>query len=428
MKTSPVFSFCRIAGVPYLLPYGQGIADHMRGIRLNESGAFLWNKLQNNLPFDELLDAFVNYCEASPSERPMLKQDLEDFLQQLAGLHILAADKVPAAPEPLCPPAATSDILPPESGSVQASCRRDFFCQNNSARSSCRKNGFYKNSAEQCIRIGPLVIKLAGPAAAFCDEFAPYADNTKGPVDLTIALVPADGRLPEHGRLLIRNQELCVYEAADYYILQFPGMPWLYEALLAKDGSHASVSHIFPYTERFSADFFHVVRFLFLYTAALRNCFALHSASILYRQKAWLFSGHSGMGKSTHTNLWKDLCSVNILNGDLNLISLSDKTPVIYGTPWCGTSGIADPDTYPLGGIVLLNRGETDQCIELPLDQKILLTAQRLISPAWDAAMLQQNLDFMSGLVPHIRVCTLKCTKQPSAVKTIKQWIDRTSV
>ena len=36
-----------------------------------------------------------------------------------------------------------------------------------------------------------------------------------------------------------------------------------------------------------------------------KGMFALHSASLLYLEKAWLFSGPSGMGKSTHTALWK---------------------------------------------------------------------------------------------------------------------------
>ena len=36
--------------------------------------------------------------------------------------------------------------------------------------------------------------------------------------------------------------------------------------------------------------------------------------------KYGIFSGHSGMGKSTHTNLWKEQFGTEIINGDLNLI------------------------------------------------------------------------------------------------------------
>jgi len=35
-----------IAGVHYLLPYGQKVADQRKGIVLNETGVFLWNELK----------------------------------------------------------------------------------------------------------------------------------------------------------------------------------------------------------------------------------------------------------------------------------------------------------------------------------------------------------------------------------------------
>lgn len=45
MKTSDGFVKTTIAGIPYLLPYGQKIADHARSLRLNDSGALLWDTL-----------------------------------------------------------------------------------------------------------------------------------------------------------------------------------------------------------------------------------------------------------------------------------------------------------------------------------------------------------------------------------------------
>lgn len=130
------------------------------------------------------------------------------------------------------------------------------------------------------------------------------------------------------------------------------------------------------------------------------------------------------MGKSTHTKLWNTLFDTPLLNGDLNLLAFCDGKPVIYGIPWCGTSGISDCKTYPLGGIILLSQAEQDECVELSADQKTLLIMQRLISPAWTASMLEENLAFTSRISKQIAVCRLKCTKNPSAAHTMKQWID----
>lgn len=379
MKANPAYTLHYIADVPYLLPHGQGIAEHKRGIRLNHTGVFLWNALQEVSSRQELLERAAAYYEAAPEDMPLLKQDLAAFLNQLSALGILTENPVP------------------------------------------------EKSCTMYLKIGPVLLRLIGPADAFSPAFQPFqiskADND-AQAALTIELKTAACGMYITGSPLIQHQELCVYETAGQYQLQFPQALQLHGAELEKDGSYACIYHTPPYTEPFATDLFHAVRVLFLYTAQRCGCYALHSASILYREKAWLFSGPSGMGKSTHTNLWKELYHTPVLNGDLNLLSLTDGSPVIYGIPWCGTSGIADTAAYPLGGIILLNRGEFDECQALLPDKKILLTAQRLISPAWTCAMLQCSLDFMAALAPHIQICLLKCTKNPSAAQTAKRWID----
>ena len=89
MKTNPVFSLHNIAGTAYLLPHGQGIADHQRGIRLNETGVFLWKTLHHITNYEELLACFAKYCDATAKDLPQLRQDLTDYLDQLFALGIL---------------------------------------------------------------------------------------------------------------------------------------------------------------------------------------------------------------------------------------------------------------------------------------------------------------------------------------------------
>ena len=46
MKQNENFLLKELAGVPYLLPYGQMIADHKRGLKTNATGVYLWNLLE----------------------------------------------------------------------------------------------------------------------------------------------------------------------------------------------------------------------------------------------------------------------------------------------------------------------------------------------------------------------------------------------
>lgn len=193
--------------------------------------------------------------------------------------------------------------------------------------------------------------------------------------------------------------------------------------------------------EKTKEELFHAIRHFFLFFAQRQDFFAIHSASILYRDQVWLFSGHSGMGKSTHTNLWKEQFDTEIINGDLNLIGWSngeqtnigqsvDKPgskghPIVYGMPWCGTSGIASTKSYPLGGIVLLGRSDNDHFELLTNDQKIVRVMQRMISPVWTEDMLEINLKCAAKLAKEVPIYYLLCTKEPSAAYVMKARIDK---
>ena len=152
--------------------------------------------------------------------------------------------------------------------------------------------------------------------------------------------------------------------------------------------------------------------------------YALHSASIRYQEMAWLFSGPSGTGKSTHTNLWKQHISAPAINGDLNLLAFQDGKPVVHGIPWCGTSEICDSHTWPLGGITLLKQAPDNRLISLEASKLRLAVLQRFISPLWTETMLQQATAFVEQLSPKIFLGKLGCTISPEAVYTIKAAID----
>lgn len=379
MKPVDGFVLKTIEGVPYLLPYGQNVADHKRGIQLNETGVFIWNALQTPRTEKELLGMLANHYHIMPDETDILSKDLHQFLNQLISHKILEPD---------------TPITPSQESFVQYLC------------------------------IGGLHIKICGPANVFSKEFTPFVVPKCSEEDLTVEVHFGTPPTGNPGTLLLRSKELFICERKNDYTLYFPKFEKINDTYLKKDGSRMELYCSPPISESFIFDLFHAIRYAFLYLAQKQGMFAIHSASILYKGKAWLFSGHSGMGKSTQANLWKELYQTPIINGDLNLVALTENGPVIYGIPWCGTSGISDTNTYPLGGIILLGRSTIDSCEELTANEKVLLVTQRLISPSWDEKMLLNNITFSTTLAKKISICRLSCTKNPSAAETLKKWID----
>lgn len=382
IRRSPYYVLREISGVFYLIPFGQMISDRGHGIEINETGCYLWQLLEHGRSTAEILALCAEHYEASGEELNLLKKDLETFLAQLLSHGILE----------------TPYTFLTTSGEPS----QDF--------------------PDKYLEIGGLTIRFSAPAEAFPPSFLPFLKedfDRHTPSQQHISLHIGNPRHHTNGRVLVRNEELIVLEQEDRYILLFPGSFRVTEAKISKDASKVIIYCNPPYGDEFLQQLSGAMRLAYLLLAGVHNMTALHSSSILYCDRAWLFSAPSGTGKSTHASLWHSFFNIPILNGDLNLLAFQDGKPVVHGIPWCGTSGIFTAGTHPLGGIILLKQAKEDFVEELSSDKKQLFLLQRLISPSWNQDMQERNLKFVENLAEHILICRLHCTKNPSAVETI---------
>lgn len=380
-RCQPGFTLRKIKDTCYLLPYGQQIADQKKGFVLNDTSVFLWNALQHNEGASprQLTELLARTYQLDESLFPELLNDVNDFLVQLTGLGMITEDLHLISSQP---------------------------------------------SASMIIAGIP--IKLYGPEELFSECFKPFYKDFSDDAVQNIELVTASPASRYYEQVLLQNSEMTIFENSDRYIVLFPQMKNIYEAHMLKDGSYVRIYCNPLTTDLNTENLFHAIRLFFLFIAQKNGLFAIHSASILYQEKAWLFSGHSGMGKSTHTALWHELWDIPYLNGDLNLLGLQDDHITVYGIPWCGTSGIFTTRQCELGGIVLLGRDpQTDHLEELSPSEKILRVMQRMISPAWKELQLSQSLSFAEKIAEHVPVLHFLCTKNPSAAHTMKAAIDR---
>lgn len=433
IKRQEGYCLKEIAGVHYLLPYGQKVADQKKGILLNETGVFLWNELKISMTDDVLAEKLVHHYSAVGEDAEEIREDVKQFVKELLSLGILQ--------ECLC----------------------QFL-----AEDSCETNCVYqaKEPLAGFLEIAGMCIALYGSRELISRQFdaffteaederkterqtieaQPNARQNKSQINMLQANMQIEilQRMPAfhpNGKTLIRNEELVVCENEQGYIILFPSMNQIREAHMTADGRFVQVYVKGWDKEKAKEELFHAIRHFFLFFAQRQGFFAIHSASILYRDQVWIFSGHSGMGKSTHTNLWKEQFGTEIINGDLNLIGWnsgkqdssgqnvnkpgSKRHSIVYGMPWCGTSGIASTKSYPLGGIVLLGRSDNDHFELLTNDQKIVRVMQRMISPVWEEEMLNQNLTCAEKLAKQIPIFYFLCTKEPSAAERMKDAIDQ---
>lgn len=381
-----------IIGNTYLLPIGQKIADFKSGMCLNKTSSFLLKQLGEECDFETIVEVFKEEYDVSSMSDEQLRADISEII---SGLQL--------------------------NGCIVTDNTKEFF--------GCTGTCDY-------YRFGPLTVAVKGHKELVSNKFSEfkidsgdYSDDSvdmESMADQSIILACGDPQEHTNGRVIVRNREVVIMDTEDRYVFLFPQTPEIYELWVDKDGKSAVCWFCCEdcSVEEVEEAVFQVLRFAFLVLAQQHNMYILHSASILYKDKAWLFSGSSGTGKSTHTMLWNRCYDAPLINGDLNMIGFDEGKPIVYGIPWCGTSQIYTSKTYPLGGIIFLKQASTDY-VEYPeKDKSVVMFLQRIISPLWTEQLFDMSLSFAENLINNTNMYRLYCTKDDSAAYTMKTAID----
>lgn len=146
------------------------------------------------------------------------------------------------------------------------------------------------------------------------------------------------------------------------------------------------------------------------------SAFLLHSSVVVANGKAVLFSGPSGVGKSTQAALWHEHLGADILNGDRCVIT--ERPDGFYGggSPLAGHSGIYRSEQAPIAGIFLLEHGQENTVQRLGADALPPLLSQTLIN-SWDSGFMEKLTELYQQLLSQIPVYRLSCRPDRSAAQ-----------
>ena len=145
----------------------------------------------------------------------------------------------------------------------------------------------------------------------------------------------------------------------------------------------------------------------------------LHASAVAVDGKAYLFSGQSGIGKSTHTGLWQQTFGdkVKLFNDDKPALRRLDGEWYAYGTPWSGKHGININMKVPIAGICFLKRGDQNKIRRLsPMEALPQVLAQTL-RRFKDADRLSLMLSHVDKLVKEVPIYELYNRPEPEAAR-----------
>ncbi len=90
MRIDKEFILREIAGDYIIIPAGKTVLDFNGLITVNEVGVSLWNMLQNEVTFEELVQGILDEYDV---EESVAREDVQEFLAALIDVGIITKDQ-----------------------------------------------------------------------------------------------------------------------------------------------------------------------------------------------------------------------------------------------------------------------------------------------------------------------------------------------
>ena len=163
-----------------------------------------------------------------------------------------------------------------------------------------------------------------------------------------------------------------------------------------------------------------------------RGAHILHSCFLHYKGQAILFSGPSGIGKSTHAHLWcQYIEDTHVVNGDRCLIYQNEEGEYVASAwPVCGSSGICLTETYPLKAIVFMGQAPNNEVISVRPMQLFKQLSSQITINWWNKQQVSHTLDDLQQMLGKVNMCNYICNLTEEAPNKLynelkeKQWIN----
>ena len=147
----------------------------------------------------------------------------------------------------------------------------------------------------------------------------------------------------------------------------------------------------------------------------------MHGALVRYKEEGLIFTGPSGIGKSTQARLWEQYENAEILNGD-RVIMQADEKIIGHGSPYAGSSGIYLKKQVPIKAIIMLRQAKYNH-----IERLMGAEAFRTLFPRFLILPLDEYTDYLYGMIEkvvmEIPIYLLSCRPDQDAVDLVKETV-----
>lgn len=158
-----------------------------------------------------------------------------------------------------------------------------------------------------------------------------------------------------------------------------------------------------------------------------RNRLILHASLLNTQFGGLVFSGPSGIGKSTQAGLWEEYEGAEQINGDRPILYKKENVWMGYGSPYAGSSKCYVNKGVPVRAIMLLAQGEDCRIMPLRKSEAFREIFRNCTVYSWDREFVERVITLVTELVSDIPIYRLICTPDQRAVEAVKELLKKES-
>ncbi len=140
------------------------------------------------------------------------------------------------------------------------------------------------------------------------------------------------------------------------------------------------------------------------YLLGFNNSIMLHASGIVYKASGLIFSGVSGVGKSTMARLWENY-GAQIINDDRLIIRKQGEHFFMYNSPMLSYAD--KPVKNKIGEIFFIYQNKKNQIQELSTVKSVAKLMACTIQHAYSKQLITSHMNIISILAKQIKVYTL---------------------
>ena len=150
------------------------------------------------------------------------------------------------------------------------------------------------------------------------------------------------------------------------------------------------------------------------------NGMIFHCSVVRTEKNVLLFSGPSGIGKSTQAALWEKYRDAEIINGDRTLLQWTEDGWYARGWPVCGSSGICRKESVRARAIIFLRQDSSNYGRRLSGLAAVKNVVEQVTVNSWNRDGVQRVWELAEKLIRSVPVYEYCCNQSKKAVKGLE--------